>query len=538
MEEKNVKGISYMGDPNQAVREACYKAYQLDWMLSHGFSLSDLYDAQLEQMQDMFDPGDYVGPDGRPTEDAAFDESDLARSMEQARDQVLFGKGLEGGAIFASMGEFLENEYLDAAYMKGLFSRMPTDRKMAEAWMENTGIGLMPDSMSVPTAAGIIRAVKCCDPNNPGIAVTLLPAGSGAEIDLFLAEVNEMTGFDERSVDVVLRTWGDPTQDDYTSKVVVRREDVMERCGLSCTWDDLYRMAENSGFGDPELRAKDNARWQVHELAIEQGCYDLELEDCPEDAVEDLCDNLNIRFDRKGNILTYDRDALPGIPAAHEKSTAVSETRDMISYEDYGYTETDDSCFQLQRKNKDGSYDMYEIRGTEEAGYKIAYGHICTSEHKGGLDYGQLLQTFGYNGELDFEAAYPDEDDRDAVLAELIFEYDDDLSSDEIHAAFEEAQKDILSQIERFDGKPVARENGCANELMICLEFSGDYLYYKTGKKTADKAFYEFLVACDNAGINTDNLHFGSAWLRNESGQDIDRLALSSGCMKAWGAAS
>lgn len=69
------------------------------------------------------------------------------------------------------------------------------------------------------------------------------------------------------------------------------------------TWDDIYKAAVDKGINDPELRAKDEAREQVRQLAVSLGCDDLDKADCPEDKVEDYCNKMQLRFDGRGNIM-------------------------------------------------------------------------------------------------------------------------------------------------------------------------------------------------------------------------------------------
>ena len=70
------------------------------------------------------------------------------------------------------------------------------------------------------------------------------------------------------------------------------------------TWDDLYRLAEDTGCGDPRLKAKDEAREQVREFAIDFcGERDLEEDEIPEDTVDYFCEKYDIRFDEDGNII-------------------------------------------------------------------------------------------------------------------------------------------------------------------------------------------------------------------------------------------
>ncbi len=63
------------------------------------------------------------------------------------------------------------------------------------------------------------------------------------------------------------------------------------------------------------------------------------------------------------------------------------------------------------------------------------------------------------------------------------------------------------------------------NELMIVLK-SGGWMYFKTEENTADKAFTKFEEACENAGINIDNLEIKIAKLRDKDEKDIDELKI------------
>lgn len=72
---------------------------------------------------------------------------------------------------------------------------------------------------------------------------------------------------------------------------------------MKYTWDDIFDRAINSACFEPELRAKDNAREQVRDFAIEHGYDDIENAECPEDRVETYCDMFGILFDETGNIV-------------------------------------------------------------------------------------------------------------------------------------------------------------------------------------------------------------------------------------------
>lgn len=68
------------------------------------------------------------------------------------------------------------------------------------------------------------------------------------------------------------------------------------------TWDEIYERAIDKVCFSPELKAKDEARWQVRDYAIEHGYEDPEDAECPEEIIADYCNMFGIMFDEKGNI--------------------------------------------------------------------------------------------------------------------------------------------------------------------------------------------------------------------------------------------
>lgn len=69
------------------------------------------------------------------------------------------------------------------------------------------------------------------------------------------------------------------------------------------TWDEIYKRAEGAACGEPALRTKDEARWQVRWYAINHREDDLEESEIPEEDVEYYSDKFNIIFDEYGNII-------------------------------------------------------------------------------------------------------------------------------------------------------------------------------------------------------------------------------------------
>ncbi len=72
------------------------------------------------------------------------------------------------------------------------------------------------------------------------------------------------------------------------------------------SWNNIYEKAMDASFGDPELKAKDTARWQVRYLALEIGEEDPELNEIPEESIEYYCEKYNVLFDKYGNIRKYE----------------------------------------------------------------------------------------------------------------------------------------------------------------------------------------------------------------------------------------
>nr|WP_297765856.1 hypothetical protein [uncultured Butyrivibrio sp.] len=126
-----VAGMAAVYEKEQ-LEQKCYEAYKLDWMMSHGYSLDDLYRAMLKYEKEMFDPEDFIEDGEERSFD--FDESDLERSAMQARDILLYEQGFGSGSIWACKNEFLDHEYRDADYMRSLFGRMRDGKKLKEQY--------------------------------------------------------------------------------------------------------------------------------------------------------------------------------------------------------------------------------------------------------------------------------------------------------------------------------------------------------------------------------------------------------------------
>ena len=177
----------------------CYDAYQLDWMISHGHSLNDLYHIQLRYMKEMFDPADFDESEYKD----AFSADDLDRSMMQGRDILLYERGFGNGEIFAGKEEFLESEYKDASYMKRLLETMPDSKDMKAKYKEYTGIDVndIPD-IEIHSTAGIIKATDSRRLDEPGMVVSFRPHGTDTDIVLLDTWVVDHPSLDKRPVDL------------------------------------------------------------------------------------------------------------------------------------------------------------------------------------------------------------------------------------------------------------------------------------------------------------------------------------------------
>ena len=76
------------------------------------------------------------------------------------------------------------------------------------------------------------------------------------------------------------------------------------------TWDEIYVKAIDKGCGDPDLKRKDQARWEVIEFVDQFFDIDLEAEcdagliESVENYIEYFTTNYYITFDNAGNLST------------------------------------------------------------------------------------------------------------------------------------------------------------------------------------------------------------------------------------------
>ncbi len=88
---------------------------------------------------------------------------------------------------------------------------------------------------------------------------------------------------------------------------------------MSMTWDEIYKAAEDCGFGDPNLKRKDNARGHVRNLMLELGYDDPDEDEIPEDSIEAFINEKMITFDESGNIISISPHVYDEILGSPEK---------------------------------------------------------------------------------------------------------------------------------------------------------------------------------------------------------------------------
>ena len=210
----------------QEFEQKCYEAYRLDWMLSHGYTIDDVIsgicDIAIEAVSE--DPLN-----------AMTDEQAVREMTDACRYELFYERGLGQGSIWACKNEFLDAEFKDVDYMTHLISMMDNSEELEDYWRKEYKICQYSPKSEVYTTAGVLRAYESSDPGQPGICISLQPAGYDGEIDAAYVSVYEDTSYatsdEERPVDVVILSYGDATTEDYTVREIIRREDVVAGLG-------------------------------------------------------------------------------------------------------------------------------------------------------------------------------------------------------------------------------------------------------------------------------------------------------------------
>lgn len=155
-------------------RKKCYEKYQLNWMLSHGYSLQNLIDAMNEKyMED--DSREYTTP-GCYYED------------------VLDNDGFHG-ELFHYYDAFLEKEYLDGKYMKSILTGSEF-----QTWRDDTEQYETYPDLTVDTKIGKIYA-KTVPGSFPGILIECETSNTAGTPGALLE-------YDETKKKMMLRVYG------------------------------------------------------------------------------------------------------------------------------------------------------------------------------------------------------------------------------------------------------------------------------------------------------------------------------------------
>lgn len=212
--------VSYMVQ-REAFEQKCYKLYQLEWMMSHGFSIDDITSFIKASIVDQ------VKESGEGIANPVS-----AGNFAQCAIEELYNEGFDG-QLFVCIDEFLDNEYKDPSYMQWLFNSqvdvIASEMKSEYEKYTGTCIDDLCD-LKVHTSAGVLRAYKNNTPVNPGISVLFQPAGFEDEIDLMEACVYEdpdAARDGERPVDVVVKTFTDPKSEEFTTRNIIMREAIL-----------------------------------------------------------------------------------------------------------------------------------------------------------------------------------------------------------------------------------------------------------------------------------------------------------------------
>ena len=105
----------------------CYEAYKLQWMLAHGNTLKEMLDA----INDI--AAESVTVDAM---NAATDEVSTKALINDAQDTFLIEAGFNG-SLWVCLDEFLQTEFQDTGYMKGLIGLMDDHEEMWKFYCEH-----------------------------------------------------------------------------------------------------------------------------------------------------------------------------------------------------------------------------------------------------------------------------------------------------------------------------------------------------------------------------------------------------------------
>lgn len=88
-------------------------------------------------------------------------------------------------------------------------------------------------------------------------------------------------------------------------RLLCLRLDDMKTFYSEYTWDELFKRASGTACMSPELRAKDEARYQLRDLILKETNLDIEACDSAEEAIDRFLEKRKVPvfFDERGNIV-------------------------------------------------------------------------------------------------------------------------------------------------------------------------------------------------------------------------------------------
>ena len=110
------------------IKEVAYRKYQLDWMMTHGYTVNDVIDQLENAAKQSFDEED--------VNEHIQDHAGITRLFDQAGDIFLYETGFDG-SMWVCYQEFLDAEFLDAEYMKELLSSSEYEEYLKEAGVKD-----------------------------------------------------------------------------------------------------------------------------------------------------------------------------------------------------------------------------------------------------------------------------------------------------------------------------------------------------------------------------------------------------------------
>ena len=100
----------------------CWRKYQLDWMMSHGYNLCDILNSMKEIMKF-----------GLECSEECIDANSVTEFLDETVNDFMYESGFNGD-MFACFNEFLDYEYNDEEYMSHLLDE--TEFEQWENYME------------------------------------------------------------------------------------------------------------------------------------------------------------------------------------------------------------------------------------------------------------------------------------------------------------------------------------------------------------------------------------------------------------------